>query len=305
MQPASEAVATSASRPARPGWTPDPALLRAILMMTGATLFLAVSNVAAKWLTAAFDVTQVLGLRSVTSFALVAAVLLPAQGLSVYRTRIPAAHVARGLSQTISQALTVLALSLLPVATVTSIGFTAPIWAAIAAVVMIGERFTWLRALSLALGLAGVLLIARPGAGAFNIGLLYALANAVMYGSVTVAVRAMSKTEKPETLLMWQLTTVGAGHGLLLFFGWTSPDLIQTGVFIGCGAANAIGQVLWTRSLQSAPVTKVSPFYYTLMIWSVLLGAVFLGEYPAATVVFGCCVILVAGAVILFEKKPA
>lgn len=283
----------------------DPAVLRGILLMTAATLFLAISNASAKWLTASYDVSQVLGFRSLISFMAVAAVLLPTQGLGVYRTNIPGAHFARGMSQTISQGLTVLALSLLPIATVTSIGFTAPIWAAIVAVVFIGERFTGLRALSLILGLAGVVIIARPGAGDLNIGMLYALANAVMYGSVTVAVRAMSKTEKPETLLMWQLTTVGLGHGLLLLGGFSWPSMADGAIFLMCGLANAVGQVLWTRSLQAASVTKVSPFYYTLMVWSVLLGMIFLAEIPQTMVIVGCCVILAAGAAILLEKKEA
>jgi len=106
---------------------------RGILWMVAATVLFAVSNAIVKWTVATYPPGEVLFLRSLTTFAVVALVLLPRFGLSVYATSIPFAHCARGLSQSISQGLTVLALALLPLATATAISFTTPLWAALIA----------------------------------------------------------------------------------------------------------------------------------------------------------------------------
>ncbi len=63
-------------------------------------------------------------------------------------------------------------------------------------------------------GFVGVLIVVKPGADSFQLGALFALANAVMYGSVTVAVRGMSKTKSANTLLMWQMVTLAVLHSV-------------------------------------------------------------------------------------------
>ena len=72
-------------------------------------------------------------------------------------------------------------------------------------------------------GFSGVLIVTNPGVDAFQIGALFALANAIMYGSVTVAVRGMTATESANTLLMWQMVTMAVCHSLLLLFGFRWP----------------------------------------------------------------------------------
>ena len=104
---------------------------RGILFMIGSTLLLAISNALAKWLVAIYPVGEVMFFRSLSSLVVCAAFILPATGFAVFATRIPRAHIARGLSQSISQTFTVIALMLMPLAGVTAIGFSAPLWAAL------------------------------------------------------------------------------------------------------------------------------------------------------------------------------
>ena len=113
------------------------------------------------------------------------------------RTR-PGAHIARGLSQSISQTFTVIAFSLMPLAGAIAINFSAPLWAALLSVLWLKERAGPARWTVLLTGFCGVLIVTNPGADSLQIGALFALANAMMYGSVTVAVRGMTKTESAE-----------------------------------------------------------------------------------------------------------
>jgi hypothetical protein len=73
-----------------------------------------------------------------------------------------------------------------------------------------------------------------------------------MYGSVTVAVRGMTKTESFNTLLIWQLTSIAFFHAFLLLVGCPIPAPVVAAILFGSGFANAIGQCFWTQSLACA-----------------------------------------------------
>ncbi|MCP6769371.1 hypothetical protein NL529_31445, partial [Klebsiella pneumoniae] len=83
--------------------------------------------------------------------------------------------------------------------------FSAPLWSALLSVVWLKERAGAARWMALFAGFFGVLIVANPGMDSLTLGALFALGNAVMYGTVTVAVRGMTATESTYTLLMWQL----------------------------------------------------------------------------------------------------
>src|SRR5205085_5260660 len=131
----------------------------------------------AKWLVARYPVDEVMFLRSSASFLACAAFILPAAGFRVFATRRPRAHLARGLSQSVSQTFTVLALGLMPLAGATAISFSAPLWSALAAALWFKERAGPARWSALLAGFFGVLVVAHPGADLLQLGALFALAN--------------------------------------------------------------------------------------------------------------------------------
>ena len=275
---------------------------RGILFMVGATLLLALSSAIAKWLVALYPVGEVMFFRSSASFIICAAFILPVSGFSVFATRRPRAHLARGLSQSISQTLTVLALGLMPLAGATAISFSAPLWSALVAVLWLKERTGPARWSALLAGFFGVLIVANPGADSLQIGALFALANAVMYGSVTVAVRGMAKTESASTLLMWQVSTVAVFHAFLLPFGFRSPTPFDAAMLALCGATNAAGQYCWTRALRSAPATAVSPFYYLMLVWALAIGYIVWGDVPTIGLLAGLGIVVISGLSLLWHE---
>lgn len=275
---------------------------RAILAMVGATLCLALSAALAKYQVALHPVGEVMFMRSVSSLAICALFILPAEGVAVFRTRRPKAHIARGLSQSVSQTFTVLALRLMPLAGVTAISFSAPIWAALVSIVWLGERPGPARWAFLTVGFLGVLIVAHPGADTFQLGAVFALANAVMYGSVTVAVRGMAKTESANTLLMWQMVTLASCHSLLLFFGVDSLSFADAAMLVGSGLANASGQWLWTQALRRGPATAVAPFYYLTLVWALGIGFLAWGDVPSVALILGSCVVVGSGLVLVWHE---
>src|SRR5262249_4442129 len=180
--------------------------------MVLATLLFAISSAIAKWQVARYPLGEVMFVRSFASLIACAGIVLPLTGLAVFETRRAGAHIARGLSQSISQTFTVIAFSLMPLAGAIAINFSAPIWAALLSLVWLRERPGPAILAALGAGFIGVLIVANPGADSLQLGALFALGNAIMYGSVTVAVRGMAATESVDTLVMWQMVTIAVFH---------------------------------------------------------------------------------------------
>ena len=273
-----------------------------ILFMVVATLLLASSSAVAKWLTESYPVGQIMFARSFSSLLACCALVLPVTGLSVFSTSRPKDHIARGLSQAVSQTFTVAALGLMPIAAAMAIGFSAPLWAALFAIVWLGERADATRWAVLLAGFLGVLVVTQPGAETLQAGALFALANAVMYGGVTVAVRGMTKTESAPTLLMWQVTTMSVCHACLLPFGAKWPTPGDAVLLVLGGLTNAGAQYYWTRALLLAPTTAVSPFYYLMLVWGLFLGFIVWGEVPSGTLLIGAGIVIASGLVLLWHE---
>jgi drug/metabolite transporter (DMT)-like permease len=275
---------------------------RGIGCMVLATMMFSTASALTKWQVGIYPVGEVVFCRSISSLVVCGAVMLPMTGLSVFATRRPLDHLARGLSQATSQTLFALAFTLMPLAGAVSINFSAPLFSALVSIVWLKERASVSRWATLLIGFVGVLIVTNPGANSFTLGALFALGNAVMYGSVTVAVRGMTKTESANTLIIWQLTTIAFFHSFLLLFGWRWPTPIDAAMLFGSGFANAIGQYFWTQSLRLAPVTAVAPFYYLMLVWALGFGFFIWGDVPSAGLLVGSA-ILVASGFFLFWRE--
>jgi len=275
---------------------------RGILCMIAATLMFSIAFALSKWVVALYPVGEVMFLRSFSSLIVVAAVMLPITGFSVFATRRPRDHVARGLSQAISQTLSVLAFSLMPLAGAVAINFSAPLFAALVSIVWLKERAGPARWAALLIGFFGVLVVTNPGANSLTLGALCALGNAVMYGSVTVAVRGMTKTESANTLLIWQMVTLTFFHSFLLLFGWHLPKPADAALLFASGFANACGQYFWTQALRLAPATAVSPFYYLMLVWALIIGFLVWGDIPTTGLLFGSAVVVASGLFLLWHE---
>jgi drug/metabolite transporter (DMT)-like permease len=275
---------------------------RGILCMVVATILFSIAFALSKWQVAIYPAGEVVFLRSLSSLVVAAAVMLPITGFSVFATQRPRDHIARGLSQAISQTLTILAFSLMPLAGAVAINFSAPLFAALVSIVFLKERASFARWSALLVGFFGVLIVTNPGANSLTLGALCALGNAVMYGSVTVAVRGMTKTESANTLLMWQLVTVAFFQSFLLLFGWRLPALADGAMLFASGFANAIGQYFWTQALRLAPTTAVSPFYYLMLVWTLIIGYLVWGDIPTSGLLVGSAIVVASGLFLLWYE---
>jgi len=273
-----------------------------ILYMLGATVSFAGSTAAAKWLVATYPPSEVLFMRQVASLATCALMILPFTGMSVFHTRRLRAHGIRAVSQATAQTLILIALSLMSLAGAVAINFSAPLFATLASAIFLREAVGAARWTALIIGFCGVLVISAPGADTFQIGAVFAIGNAVLYGSVTAGVRGMTATESAETLIMYQMVLLTVIFTGFLPFGFVMPTWIDGSVMLIIGIANAYGQYWWTRALHLAPASAVTPFYYFSLVWAIGLGFVIWGDIPTISLLAGSTIVVGSGLFLLWRE---
>jgi drug/metabolite transporter (DMT)-like permease len=276
-----------------------------ILYMVGATIVFAASSAVSKWLVASYPIGEVLFTRTAVALVTCALFILPQAGLAVFRTRRLRHHALRAVSQGFSQTFLLIAFSLMPLAGAIAINFSSPLFATLVSALLLKEAVGAARWAALLVGFCGVLIVTNPGAGTFQIGALFALANAILYGSVTAAVRGMTATESAETLTLYQLALLTAFFALLLPLGWVSPTPIDAAWIVFNGVSNAVGQYWWTRALHLAPASAVAPFFYLSLIWASILGFAVWGDVPTIPLVIGSAVVAASGLFLLWRESSA
>jgi drug/metabolite transporter (DMT)-like permease len=290
----------AAARPQRP--PRQERIPLGIVYMIAATAVFAASSAISKLLVVTYPVGEVLFARNIVGIVLVGGFILPRLGLHVFATRKLPSHAVRSMSQCLSQTFILLAFSMMPLAGAVAINFSAPLFATLVAALLFREPVGPVRWLALLVGFLGVLLVTHPGAGTFQLGSLFALGNAILYGSVTVGVRRMTATESTETLTMYQLVFLTFFFALSLPFAWVTPTWSDAGVMFINGAANAVGQYWWTRSLHLAPTSAVVPFNYFSLVWAMILGFMVWGDVPTLPLLAGSAIVVASGLFLLWSE---
>ena len=248
-------------------------------------------------------VGEVLFSRTVVGLIALSLFILPAKGLAVFRTQRLGAHLVRGVSQTTSQTLLVTAFSLMPLASATAINFSAPLFATLASILLLKEGVGAARWTALVAGFLGVLLVTNPGADTFQAGALYALANAVLFGTVTAGVRGMTATESTETLTMYQMVLLSICYTLMLPFGFVTPTWGDALLMLLNGVTNAVGQFWWTRALHLAPTSAVAPFQYLSLVWALIIGFAVWGDVPTLSLLVGSAIVVGSGIFLFWRES--
>jgi drug/metabolite transporter (DMT)-like permease len=274
----------------------------AIGYMLGATFVFTCTSALSKWLIETYPIGEVLFSRVFVPLIGLAIIILPQTGLAVFRTRRLKGHLLRGASQSTSQTFLLIAFSLMPLAAAVAINFSAPIFATIASVLLLRERVGAARWSALIVGFLGVLIVTNPGPNTFTVGAAFALANAIMYGTVTAGVRGLTATESTQTLTLYQMLVMSACFALMLPFGFVMPTAIDAGWLVLNGIGNGIAQYWWTRALHLAPTSAVAPFQYFSLIWAMLLGIAIWGDWPTINLIIGGIIVAGSGLFLLWRE---
>ena len=248
-------------------------------------------------------VVESLFYRQIGSALCATGLVLAGPGLASLRTRRVGAHVGRMALGVTAMGLNFLAMTMLPLAEATAIGFTVPIFATILAALALGEPTGRWRLGAVAAGFAGVLLIVRPGAGGVPLeGAGVALVAAGLTAAVTIVIRRLGATERASTTVFWFAASSLVPLGLLMLVFGRTHDPATFAILAGMALAGGLAQLTLTASLRLAPVAVVMPMDYTSLLWATLLGVWLFTELPSTSVWLGAPVIILSGLVIVWRE---
>ena len=275
---------------------------RGILYMILAVAVFAVVNALVKYQEAVYPVSEVVLFRSI--FALLFSFMLVHRdgGWSILRTHRIAEHAGRGTLQFISMVCVFIAYHLMPLADAVAITFSSPLFLTVLSIPLLGEKVGRHRWAAVIVGFVGIMIMVQPGPGTFSVGAILALANSALSASVTIALRRMSLTERPATLVTYQALVAVALSVLILPFGWVTPTWQGAIGLAAIGLISGLGQILWTQAFRLVPAAILAPFSYTSMIWSIGLGFLIWGDMPTTVLIGGACVVATSGLYILYRE---
>jgi drug/metabolite transporter (DMT)-like permease len=272
----------------------SPQTLRVVLWMTGTLLSFSAMALSVRALAGAFNIFEILTIRSSLGLAITAAVGLaqPALWRSVAPRRMHL-HFLRNSTHFVAQYLWALALTLLPLATVFAIEFTMPAWTTVLALLFLGETLTRSRLGAVLCGVIGVLIILRPGLDAFQPAALLVLAAAFGYALSNVATKKLtSAKETTFAIVLWmnimQLPFGLIGSDPLFFLKIDSSNLLGV---IGIGVSGLTAHYCLTNALAAGDATVVIPLDFMRLPLIALVGWAFYGEALDVLVFVGGAVI--------------
>jgi drug/metabolite transporter (DMT)-like permease len=205
--------------------------------------------------------------------------------------------------------LTFAGLGLLPLPEVTAIGFATPIFTVLLAAVILGERIRLFRISAVGLGLAGVIVILWPRFGAADLdnaatlGAMLILGATMLRALVQVHLRQLVQNEHTAAIVFYFSVTASV---LALFtapFGWVVPTMSTLGLLVTAGLIGGVAQILVTSSYRFGSVSMRAPYDYTSMLFAIILGYFLFDELPAAMMLAGSGLVIVAGVLVIWRER--
>jgi drug/metabolite transporter (DMT)-like permease len=281
--------------------SPSPALarvdrpFRGIALILTSTVFLGTSDVTAKYLSHTLPAVEIAWLRFLVFALIMVPAMIPGSPLFALKTGYFNLQIMRGATLLGSSLFFISGLHYLPIAEASATGFVSPIFVTALSIVFLGEKVGVRRWIATAVGLFGVLVILRPGTGAFHPAAFFPLVSALAWACTLIMTRMMSGTERAITVMTYSSIAGVCILSALVPFVWVTPSWhdIAFGVFIG--VASTAGQWIVVLAFRYADASVLAPFSYTQLLWVSVLGFLIFGEVPDAYTVTGAAFIVASG----------
>jgi drug/metabolite transporter (DMT)-like permease len=284
--------------------SPTKSPVRAIVWMLAAVAFFSCMDAGMKMLSSSYPTLQVTMLRGAASLPFVLVWVLATAGP---RSIIPVRwglHLLRGVLGMVMIGCFVYALRTLSLSTAYTIYFVAPLLVAALSVPLLGEHVGPRRWVAIGIGLIGVLVVLRPGVDGFISfpGLMVLLA-ATAYAIAAVTVSLLTRTDTPQSMVVWFLLIMAIGAGLLALPQWQPLQWKHAALIAGMGLAGALGQIALTRAFQLGQASMIAPLEYTGLVWVIGWDVLLWQKLPDRWTWIGAGIIVASGLYLLHRER--
>ena len=281
----------------RPALRADQTLRRAVLLMLLSTLMFGSMAVTIRLASEQLHAFEIAFFRNLFGFAF-ALPLLIRHGPGLLRTDKLPLYLMRCAIGIVSMLAGFWAIVHLPLAQAISISYSTPLFVTIGAVLVLGEVVRARRWTAVILGFIGVMVIIRPGADSFSLATLVALLAAVMSASVAISIKVLSRTERPDAIVLYT-TLLWVPMSLLPALAvWEWPQGITWLWIVLAGLFGTAGHMAWTRALQLGDASLLTPISFVQVLVVAIYGWLLFGESLDRWTVIGAIIVFGSNAYI-------
>lgn len=273
-----------------------------ILFMVAGLAMFGLGEGAVKDLAQRYDTIQVVWARYMFHGLLFLAIFARTGIVNQIRTPRPFLQLGRSVLLLTATVLFFTALRFLPLADAVAINFVAPLLVTAFSIPILGERVGIRRWIAIGIGFLGVLVIIRPGTGTVHWAAILPLGTALCYSLYQIMTRIAARTDNSRTSLFWTSAVGILVMSSLAPFVWIAPSAFDWGLMVSTGLLFGFGHYLLIRGLEIAPVSVLSPFIYTQIIWATLMGYFVFGDFPDEFTVAGATLVIACGLYVWWRE---
>lgn len=278
-----------------------PVVVRAGLWMAGTSLMLSIMIGVIRHLSVNFSTFEILFFRNSIGIALILPWVLRA-GAPALRTARPGLQLLRVCFTYVAMLSWFYAAGLIPLADTIALKFTEPMFTTLGAVLLLGERSNPRRWAATAVGFIGMMVILRPGVEALSVPALLVLLSAVCYASASLTIKTLSRTDRPNTIVLYGLVLMLPLSALPAAFTWSAPGWADAPWLLALGATGIASQLCLTRALAAVDASVATPFLFLQLPFSAAIALIFFAE-PLDPWTWAGAAIIFAGTLFLAHSE--
>lgn len=261
--------------------------------MLAAGLQFALLNTVARTMTAELGPTEAQFFRYLMGLLVMVPFMLRS-GLAAWMPHNVTGQFWRGAVHTTGLTLWFLSLPHVPLADMTAIGFTTPLFIMAGAMLFLGEPFVMARWVAGGIGLLGVMVVMAPklsGAGD-PLWLMVMLTSTPIFAASFLITKALTRRDRPEVIVAWQGLTISLfSLPMAVAMGWTWPSAAVLGWSLLSGILGSSGHYCMTEALRIADTSATQPVRFIDLLWAAMTGYIFFAEVPTIWTFAGAAII--------------
>ena len=261
-----------------------------------------VMDVIVKW-SEDYPVGQVLFFRGLCGVIPILFLIPKDRYFDFYKTERPFLHFKRCIAGLIAIVAIFIALRKLPLATVVSITFAAPIFTTILSIFFLNEKVGLYRWMAVIVGFVGIIVISEPGYSSLNIYYLYPIIFCLGLSYVAIAIRQLSSTEPVWLIgLFFSISIFILSIFSIFTEGWILPSFKDLFLLSMVGILGGLANLWLTQSYKFSEVSLVTPLKYLALVFAIIFGYLFWGEIPTIKTLIGSALVIFS-SIIIFRRE--
>ena len=219
-----------------------------------------------------------------------------------YVTKRPMLHFSRCFFGLMALLSIFTALRNLPLATVVSISFAAPIFTTIFSIFFLSEKVGYFRWLAVLVGFVGIIIISEPGLSSLNVYYVFPVIFVLGMSYVAISIRQLSSTEPVWLISLYFSAAITLAGLFTIPYGWLMPNLKDLILLSFIGIFGGVANLWLSQSYKFSEVSLVTPLKYLALVFAIIFGYLIWDEIPTIKTLVGATLVIVS-SIIIFRRE--